>query len=134
MVPGLSSEDVFPRRSLRAEASSVLAAAAASGGPTSEGFESTLALRITAIFVVAAVSALGCLLAIVVGCNAEANNLAHRLLKCLAAGVIGAVGFVHVLPEAAEMLEHVTGDFPLAHVVALAGALLVVMINQVGVA
>lgn len=50
-------------------------------------------------------------------------------LKCLAAGVILSVGFVHVLPDAADTLSKVTGC-PLAYVIAMIGSFSVLAVEK----
>lgn len=92
--------------------------------------EETLSLRIASIFIVALVSLLGCVLAVAIRCKEGEDNMTHRLLKCLAGGVIAGVGFVHVLAESAEMLGELS-PFPWAHVVAMFGAFLTLLLNQV---
>lgn len=115
---------------------------------------STLPLRITAIFVIMIVSALGCLFPLLVlDVNGKAkfkNNIpltpssrnksdgervfhgahAMHLLKSFSAGIILCVGFVHVLAEANETLEEVV-DFPLAFFVAMMGSIIVLALSQV---
>lgn len=107
--------------------------------------EETLNLRIASIFIVAVVSLLGTLLAVLLERhmgktqggdtntnpkNGQFKAIPQRLLKCLAAGVIASVGFVHVLAESAESLGELS-PFPWAHVVAMLGAFLTLMLNQV---
>lgn len=118
------------------------------------GTDDTLGLRVAAVFIVATVSLLGCLVTVIVGTKEQDSARTNRLLKCLGAGVIACVGFVHVLPDAvsthaqsswspvlvrltltllhvqAEMLEQIT-PYPLAYVVAMSGAFLLLVINQV---
>lgn len=64
------------------------------------GTDDTLGLRVAAVFIVATVSLLGCLVTVIVGTKEQDSARTNRLLKCLGAGVIACVGFVHVLPDA----------------------------------
>jgi hypothetical protein len=103
------------------------------GGQGGEGAE-TLPLRVAAIFIVMLVSMLGCSIPIMsLYCGGGRWSALQKpkymtLLKCLSAGVIAAVGFVHTLPEAVYMLEPVT-PYPLAFAVALCGVFLVLVLE-----
>lgn len=54
----------------------------------------------------------------------EGQSKGMTLLKSLSAGVIISVGFVHVLPDAEEMLSKITA-YPLSYVIAMAGSFMV---------
>lgn len=53
------------------------------------------------------------------------------ILRCFATGVICGVALAHVLPDANEYLQNVT-DYPLANVIAMLGAFLMILLEQVG--
>jgi len=114
----------------------------------------TMPLRIAAVFIIMAVSALGCLFPLLVldlngrakfGSNvpltpssrnkSDGERVFHgahamHLLKSFSAGIILCVGFVHVLSEANETLADLV-DFPLAHFVAMMGSIVVLALSQV---
>jgi len=111
--------------------------------------QAILHARIIAIFVVAGCSAVGCCLPLVVGekpgkgggrgsgkddghddHHHDGMTLIHRLLKCMAAGVIVSIGFIHIMGDAAERLGAVT-EYPLAFVVTMIGSFLTLALNQV---
>jgi hypothetical protein len=90
----------------------------------------TFWLRVASVFIVAIVSFCGCSLALFVSRSSQGSYV-NRLLKCTAAGVIACVGFVHILPDSAELLGRVT-TYPLAYVIAMSGAFMLLLTNQVG--
>ena len=114
----------------------------------------TLPLRIAAVFIIMAVSLLGCLFPLLVldlngrakfGSNipltpssrnkSDGERVFHgahamHLLKSFSAGIILCVGFVHVLAEANETLGDLV-DFPLAHFVAMMGSIVVLALSQI---
>lgn len=105
------------------------------GSGEAYAIDNTLNFRIASIFIVAVVSVLGTAVAGLLEWHAGTTQkggsvLNHRILKCVAAGVIASVGFVHVLAESAEMLRELS-PFPWAFVLAMLGAFVTLLLNQV---
>lgn len=90
---------------------------------------SLLAIKIAAIVAILAVAAVGGVIPIL----ATRHHASHRLFSLgnsLAGGIFLGAGFIHLLPEAAELLGSVV-EYPLAPLLAAVGVALLLLIDRV---
>ncbi|MYB50997.1 MAG: ZIP family metal transporter [Acidobacteriia bacterium] len=90
---------------------------------------SLLAIKIAAIVAILAVAAVGGAIPIL----ATRHHASHRLFSLgnsLAGGIFLGAGFIHLLPEAAELLGSVV-EYPLAPLLAAVGVALLLLIDRV---
>lgn len=90
---------------------------------------SLLAIKIAAIVAILAVAAVGGAIPII----ATRHHASHRLFSLgnsLAGGIFLGAGFIHLLPEAAELLGSVV-EYPLAPLLAAVGVALLLLIDRV---
>lgn len=99
--------------------------------------EESLSLRIASIFIVAAASFIGAYIPIFIHARDGdiQKNRGYRVLKATAAGIITGVGFLHTMPEAAEMLASVPDEgvagYPLCFALTMFGAFILLGLEQV---
>ena len=90
---------------------------------------SLLAIKIAAVFAILAVAAVGGTIPIL----ATRHHASHRFFSLgnsLAGGIFLGAGFIHLLPEAAELLGSVV-EYPLAPLLAAFGVALLLLIDRV---
>lgn len=90
---------------------------------------SLLAIKIAAIVAILAVAAVGGAIPIL----ATRHHASHRFFSLgnsLAGGIFLGAGFIHLLPEAAELLSSVV-EYPLAPLLAAVGVALLLLIDRV---
>lgn len=77
------------------------------------------------------VGVLGCAIPYMVK-NGKNTSTVMSYLNCAAGGVLLGVSFIHVLPEAGDVLNGQLDDFPLSYFITSAGLIIMVMLVKLG--